>query len=525
MHDVVIIGAGHNGLIVAGALARAGRAPLVLERSDRLGGCAVSSEIAPGYRCPLFAHRAALDPAVVEALKLERHGLEVSPPAARLCAPGLDGTALTLWTDRADASRDIAAFSAADAASYPRFLDAVAAVSAVLRPVMNGRPPSLDRPALSDLIGLLKTGRKFRALDRKDAHRLLRWMSMSVADLAHEWFESEPLCAAVAAGGLLGLHAGPRSPGTAASLLWLAAGEGHSIAPGWSPRGGMGALGEALAGAAAAAGATIRKGAEVGKILVEEGSVTGVVLSSGEHVAARRVVSNLDPRRTLLGLVGANHLPPAFARDVRHIRMRGTLAKVNYAVSSLPEFSALAGWDPARRRAALSGCVRLCPSMDAMERAFDAAKYGRYGQEPWIELAIPSLLDPELASRGGHVVSAYVQYAPYDLRDSTWDLERQRFGDVVTSVIGRYAPGFEQTVVARQVVTPLDLEREIGLTGGQIFHGELALDQLFLARPVLGWERYRTPIRGLFLCGTGTHPGSGLDGRAGWLAAKEILRD
>jgi phytoene dehydrogenase-like protein len=389
--------------------------------------------------------------------------------------------------------------------------------------VFDNQPPSIDRPRLADAINLLKVGRRFRGLARADSHRLLRWLSMSVSDLVHEWFDSEPLAATIAAGGVLGQHFGPRSPGSAAALLWLAAGEGHAIAPGWTAAGGTGSLSDALSAAATHAGAEIRLGASVRQIVVEQGAATGVVLSTGERIAARRVVSNLDPRRTMLELVGPDHLPAELIRELRDIRMRGTLAKVNYAVSSLPAFPGLGGRDRQLRDASLSGCVRLCSSTDALERAFDAAKYGQYSEDPWIELTIPSLADPSLAPANQHVVSAYVQFAPYALRGTTWDMERDRFGQIVTRAIDRFAPGFETSVLARQVITPLDLERDFGLTEGQIFHGELALDQLFLARPLLGWSDSRTPIRNLFLCGVGTHPGTGLDGRSGRLAARAIL--
>lgn len=524
MRDVVIIGGGHNGLVAAAFLARAGLRPLVLERAERIGGCAITSEIVPGFRCPTLAHRAAIDRGVMRALDLERHGLEVVTPAARVCAPTADGRVLTLWTDTARAARDISAFSPRDAERYPGFLSSVAAVSGVFRALTAALPPSIDHLSAADFLDLFKAVRKFRALGKADAYRLLRWLSMPAADFAREWFESEPLCATIAAGGTLGSFLGPRSGGSAAVLLWLAAGEGHPIAPGWTARGGIGAVSEALANAARRAGAEIRVGAEVRQIVVQEGAATGVVLATGEHITARRVVSNADPRRTLLGLVDPVHLAPEFVRGIQNIRMRGTLAKINYAVSSLPRFAGVGASDRHEREAALSGWVRLCPDLDAIERAFDAAKYGRYASDPWIELAIPSILDPGLAPGGQHVVSAYVQFAPYSLRGTTWDRERDHLADLATGTIARYAAGFEQSVVARQIITPLDLERTYALTGGQIFHGELALDQLLAARPLLGWARYVTPIRNLFLCGAGAHPGTGLDGRAGALAAKQVIK-
>jgi len=522
--DAIIVGGGHNGLVCAAFLATGGLKPLVLERGEQVGGCARTTEIAPGFRVPTLAHRAALDPAIVRALGLERHGFRPIRPAALASAPSSDGRVLTLWADTARAARDIASFSARDAQTFPEFLKSVAAISRVLRGVLSTVPPAIDRPGAGDLIQLVTTGRRFRSLGRVDAYRLLRWMPMPVADLVREWFESEPLLATVAAGGVLGSFLGPRSAGSAAILLLLAAGDGQPVAPGFSVAGGMGALADALASAARQAGAEIRTGADVRQILVKDGVATGVVLGTGEEIAAPLVVSNADPRRTLVGLVDPIHLSPEFARRVRHIRMRGALAKVNYAVSALPAFAGLGAMGQDQQRAALSGCVRLSPSLDAMERAFDAAKYGGLADEPWIELAIPSIGDPSLAPDGRHVVSAYVQFAPYQLRDATWDAERDRLGDVATRTIGRYAPGFERSIVARQVITPLDLERVHGLTGGHIFHGELALDQLFVARPLAGWSRYETPIRNLYLCGAGTHPGTGLDGRSGHLAAQQILK-
>jgi phytoene dehydrogenase-like protein len=524
MRDVVIIGAGPNGLVAAAVLAKSGLKPLVLEGTDRVGGCALTGELAPGFRCPTLAHRAALDPSIVRELELERHGLRILRPAALVFAPASDGRALSLWSDPSRAALAISAFSSRDAWRYPEFLASVASISRVLRRIVATAPPFIDAPRVPDVLQLIGTARQFRRLKKVDAYRLLRWLSMPVADLAREWFDSEPLRAVVAAAGLLGAHLGPRSAGSAAILLLLAAGEGQPVAPGWTVRGGPGKLAEALANAARGFGADIRTRAAVRRILVEDGAATGVVLADGEEITAKLVVSSADPRRTLAGLVDPVNLSPESLHRVRHIRMRGTLAKVNYAVRSLPRFIGLDRLAESERHEALTGCVRLGAGLDDLERAFDAAKYGRYSENPWIELVIPSLADPDLAPAGCHVVSAYVQYAPYHLRETTWDAERDRFGDVVTRTIETMAPGFGASVLARQIITPLDLERTYGLTGGHIFHGELALDQMFVARPVLGWPAYHTPIRNLFLCGSGAHPGTGLDGRSGRLAAREILR-
>ena len=522
--DVIVIGGGVNGLVTATLLARAGLKVLVLERADRVGGCARTDEIAPGFRGPALAHAAAIDPVLVRSLGLEQHGLRIVKPAADALAPTKDGRALVLWHDPARASASIRAFSTKDAEQYPRFLNSFAKISAVLRAVAASAPPSIDDPTAGDVIELLKTGRTFRALGKADAYRLLRWMPMAVADLAGEWFESEPLRATTAGGGILGSFLGPWSAGSAAVLLMLGAGDGQPVGSGWFPAGGLGALADALATAARQAGVEIRTGAEVARIEAADGAATGVTLASGDAIAARAVVSNADPKRTLLDLLDPMHLAPEVVRRIQNIRAHGTLAKINYAVSSLPRFAGLDALSAGEQSAALSGRIRLAHDVDGIERAFDAAKYGAFADEPWIELTIPSLADPALAPQRQHVVSAYVQYAPYHLRGTNWDAERDRLAAAATRTIAQYSAGFESSIVARSVITPLDLERTYGLTGGHIFHGELSLDQWFITRPVLGWARYRTPIDHLYLCGSGTHPGTGLDGRSGALAARTILR-
>jgi phytoene dehydrogenase-like protein len=522
--DVVIVGAGHNGLVAATVLARAGLRALVVEASDRIGGAAVSGEIAPGFTCSTLAHRANIDPGIMASLELERHGLRVVSPEAVVTAPTLDGRALTLWRDVRLASTSVAAFSPRDAEAYPAFLASVRAVGAVLRSLMSSPAPDIDHLSAGDLFPLIRTTAAFRSLAKIDAYRLLRWTSMPASDFVCEWFESEPLRATVAAAGLLGGFAGPRSAGTTAALLWLGAGADQPIAPGWTALGGIGAVTGALAAAARAAGVEIRTGSRIVQILVKDEVAAGVVLDNGDEIRAAHVLSTADPRRTMLTLVDPVHLPPEPARRIRNIRMRGTMTKINYAVSALPAFPGLKSGDDATRQARLGGVIRLAEGLDGIERAFDAVKYGRCSDVPWIEMAVPTLADPSLAPSGAHVVSAYVQFAPLTLRDSSWDVERSRFADVATATIESYAPGFARSVLARQVITPLDLQETYGLTGGHIFHGEIALDQLFVGRPTLGWSRHQTPIPGLFLGGAGTHPGGGLDGRSGWQAARAVLR-
>jgi len=553
--DAVVIGGGVNGLVTATLLARSGLKVVVLERGERAGGSA------------LLSHTASIDPSLVRSLGLEQHGLKIVRPAADACAPTLDGRALILWHDVARASTSIRAFSANDAEQYPRFLNSFAKISAVLRRVAASTPPSIDDPTAGDVLELLKAGRAFRALGKADAYRLLRWMPMAVADLASEWFESEPLRATIAAGGVLGSFLGPRSAGSAAVLMMLGAGEGQPVASGWFAGGKPGALADALGAAARQAGVEIRTGADVARIEVADGAVTGVTLASGDAFAARAVVSSADPKRTLLGLLDPIHLAPEIVRRIQNIRTHGTLAYMTFVVSSLPRFAGIEALHGAERAHALSGRIRLARDVDGIERAFDAAKYGGFADEPWIELTIQSIADSASTPQGQHVISAYVQYAPYHLKGRAealphksghltgrpealphksghltgrpealphksgaglqpceWDAQRDRLAATATRTIEQYAPGFEASIVSRTVMTPLDLERTYGMTGGHIFHGELSLDQWFVTRPLLGWARYRTPIDRLYLCGAGTHPGTGLDGRSGANAAREILK-
>ena len=515
----IVVGGGHNGLIAAFYLARAGLKPLVLERRTVVGGCAVTGEIAPGYRCPTLAH--ALGPiraSIASDLQLARR-VEFVRPEPRLVALSPDGPPLRLYSDRTRSVESVRAISGTDAERYADFCDALAKLGGFLSPLLDVTPPTLDGPSAGELWDLLKTGRRFRALGRRDGHRLLRWMPMAVADLVSEFFSHDLVQAAAATRGFFGTAAGPWSAGTGALLLLNAA---NDAAPGGdyvTVRGGPGALTKALADAAREAGAEIRVGAEVDRILVADGAAAGVRLRDGSEILSDAVISNADPKRTLLGLVDPAELEPGFLTRLRNYRMPGTVAKVNLALRGLPAFKGIDSSD-------LHGRVQIGHSLDYLERAFDSSKYGEVSPAPYLELTIPSLADPSLAPRDGHVMSVYVQFAPYRLSSGAgWSSVRNELGRLVVRTIEQYAPELSLLVEHRQVFTPEDLEQEFALTGGHIFHGEPALDQLFTMRPVLGCAQYRTPVRSLYLCGAGTHPGGGLTGAAGRNAAREIVKD
>ncbi len=520
--DIVIIGAGHNGLVAAFFLARAGFQPLILERRPMVGGAAITEEFHPGFRCSTLAHATGpLLPPVARALRLGRHGLEMIEPEAVLFAPAGDGRALVLRRDTARSAEAIAKFSRKDGENYVAFAAALARMGTFLARLLTLTPPEIDKPTLADLWKLARLAKGFRGLGKKDMLRLLRWGPMAVADFVAEWFETELLRAAVAARGIFGTAMGPWSPGTTAVLLLRAAADSHPAGRTIFPRGGMGALTQAMAAAARAAGAEIRTGAEVAQIAVKSGAVAGIVLASGEEIPAKAVVSNADPKRTFLRLVDPIHLEPDFLVKMQHYRCPGTAAKINLALDRLPGFPALHDGDPN----ALAGRIHIGPETDYLERAFDDWKYGNFSRQPYLDVAIPSLSDPSLAPPGKQVMSVYMQYAPFELREGDWAHRREELADRAIETLAAYAPDLPNLIVARQIVTPQELEQIYSLTGGHIFHGELSLDQFFAARPLLGWARYRTPIRGLYLCGSGTHPGNGVTGASGYNAAREIRKD
>jgi phytoene dehydrogenase-like protein len=452
-------------------------------------------------------------------MQLERR-VQFVRPDPRLVSLARDGRALVFAADIAATAEAIRPFSGKDAARYPEFCASLERIGGFLSELIDVTPPPIDSPSAGELWKLLKTGRRFRALGRKESFAILRWAPMAVADLVAEWFESDLLQATIAARAIHGTAMGPWSAGTGALLMLGAA---IDPAPGGSSAsavGGPGAVTSAMAEAAREAGAEIRTGADVRQILVKDGRAAGVVLADGTEIPSAAIVSSADPRHTFLALIDPIELEPGFLTRIRNYRVPGTVAKVNVALRGLPAFRGVAG-DPA---ASLRGRVHVGPGIDYLERAFDASKYGEMSSSPYLDIAFPSIADPSLAPAGRHVMSVHMQYAPFSRRGGTWDGYEDAIANLVMRTLEDYAPGVTALVEHRQVTTPLALERVYGLTGGHIHHGELALDQLFTMRPTLGWADYRTPIDGLFLCGSGTHPGNGLTGASGRNAAREILR-
>ncbi len=520
--DVIIVGGGHNGLVTAFYLAKAGFKPLLLERRSEVGGAAVTEEFHPGFRCSTLAHNAGpLRADIVRDMQLQQHGLKLTTPEVNTVSLLPDGRALVLYSDTQKAAQEIAQWSQKDAASYADFGTALGKIGKVIGEALAMTPPNIDSPSSGDLWGMLKTGRSIRNLGKKDLYRVLRWGPMAAADLVAEFFDTEPLRATIAARGIFGTFLGPWSAGSSLVLMLRAAGDPTPAGSVQFPAGGVGAITQAMAAAAKQAGAEIRTDAEIAEIRVKDGVATGVVLKSGEELNARAVVSNADPKRTLMQLVDPSHLSPDFVQKIKNYRCMGTVAKINLALSGLPEFTALKSKG---NGSLLQGRIQISPEIDYLERAFDESKYGNFSRNPYIEIAFPSLSDPSLAPNGQHVMSIYMQYAPYNLKNSDWESQRTALGETVVKTIAQYAPNLPQLILRHQIITPKDLEETYGLTGGHIFHGELALDQFFTMRPLLDWARYKTPIENLYLCGSGTHPGTGLTGGSGANAAREIVK-
>jgi len=520
-YDAIVIGGGHNGLVSAAYLARAGKQVLVLERRHVLGGAAVTEEVFPGFRFSVCSYVVSLlRPEIIRELDLPRHGLEILPLDGTL-TPMPDGDHLWRVNDHARTRREIYRHSPTDAEAYDEYAKAMVEMARFVKPILSMVPPD---PFSLDLAGfgrLLDLGRRFRRLSRPGQHRLLQLMTMSAADMLDQWFETDVLKATMSASGIIGTFLGVRSPGTAYVLLHHYMGEIDGAFRSWGfSRGGTGAISLAIAGAAREAGVEIRTQSPVERIRTRNGRATGVVLPGGEEVGGTVVLSSADPNVTFLRLCEPGSLGPEFLEEVRRYKFRGSSAKVNLALDALPDFTCLPGPGPHLR-----GAISISPSVEYMERAYDDAKYGEFSRHPYIDVVIPSLTDPSVAPPGKHVLSCFVQYAPYKLREGTWDEKREAFGDTVVDTLAAYAPNLKRIILHRQVLTPLDLEREWSLTEGNIFQGELSLEQLFFLRPVPGWARYRTPLRNLYLCGSATHPGGGIMGAPGRLAALEVLKD
>jgi phytoene dehydrogenase-like protein len=529
--DAVVIGGGHNGLVTAAYLGRAGWRVLVLERRARPGGAVETSEVAPGFRVPTLAHTVGrLRPSVVRELGLARHGLSLVAPEIRAFAPAPNGPAIALWADVARTADGLRARSTRDAERYTAFDRLVRSLGGFLAELAAMTPPDIASPSLSDALSGLRLGRTFRGLGRNDARTLLRVLPMAVADFVGEAFGDDGLRAAIAARGVQHTAMGPSSAGTAGVLLADSAGtDGGAAGQTVFARGGPGAVTDALVSAVRSTGGSVRTEAEVVSVGDRDGSVTGVTLATGEEIASRVVVAAIDPKTLLTRLVDPVTIGPSLRWRAANIRTPGTVAKVNFALSGVPKFGSAAS-EP---ELLLRGRITMAPGIDALERAFDDSKYGRMSRHPFLEATIPSLVDPslvvgaQLGRRRGppHVMSVIAQWLPYKLRDGDWDARRDELGDLVVRELEVYAPGLGRQVVGRQVITPLDLQRDWGLGGGHPLHGEPGLDQFFLWRPLLGHARYRMPVDGLYLAASGAHPGGGVTGAPGANAAREILAD
>ena len=524
-YDAVIIGGGHNGLICAAYLARAGRKVLVLERRHVLGGAAVTEEKHPGFHFSVASYVVSLfRPSIIRDLDLTKHGLEILPLETAF-SPHLEGPGLCRWADPERSRREIARFSKKDSEIYPEFGLTMSRMAHFAKGIVDSpapKPTSLDP---RELLRMLRLAEPIRQGGIRDFDLHSKLLTMSSVDFLERWFESQALMGPMSVSGIIGTYLGVRSPGTAYVLLHHYLGEIDGAFRSWGySKGGTGGISLACARAAEAHGVEIRTEAEVDHVRVSGGRATGVVLSNGDEIGGKIVLSNCDPHRTFFGLLGEQHLEDDFVRQLRRYRLRGSSGKVNLAVDRLPQFRERGG--PNEGSTFLRGDIAIAPSIDYLERAYDDAKYGNFSKRPYLNVVIPSLLDPTVAPPGKHIVSCFVQYAPYRLAEGpeAWPEKREAFGDAVVETLAEYSPGLQDSILYRQVLTPWDMEQELGLTEGNIFQGELSLEQLLFQRPVAGWSRYATPVKGLWMCGSGTHPGGGIMGSSGQLAAQAALR-
>lgn len=520
-YDALIIGGGHNGLVNAAYLARAGKRVLVLEKRHVLGGAAVTEEIYPGFKFTEFSYVVSLlRPEIIRDLNLPGHGLEILPLPSTF-TPLPNGDHIAFWDDHEETRQEIYRHSPQDADAYHEYGKLMYHMAKAVRPILSMIPPDPTSLSPRDLTGLLKFGLHMRGLGDEKLYDLYKLMTMGSGDYLDEWFETDALKGTKAASGIIGTFLGPRSPGTAYVLLHHYMGEIDGVFRAWGfAKGGTGGISDAIANAARSLGAEIRCNAPVARVITKDGRAEGVALANGDELHAKVVVSTLDPKQTFLKLTSEKELPSDFVQDIRRFKYRGSSGKVNLALDGLPNFTAMPG---VGRH--LVGAMSISPSVDYLERAYDDAKYGNFSQKPYMDAIIPSMIDPNMAPPGKHVMSIFVQYAPYHLNGGWNDEQREAFGDTVINTLAEYAPNLKDIILHRQVLTPWDIEQITGLTEGNIFQGELALSQLFFLRPSPQWANYRTPIRNLYQCGAGTHPGGGIMGAGGRLAALEILQD
>ncbi len=526
--DVLIVGGGHNGLVTAGYLARRGLKVTVLERRRLVGGACVTEEIWPGYKVSTLSYLCSLlQPQIIRDLELARFGYHIYPKDPSFFTAFPDGRHIFFFQDMRKTVEQMAQFSARDAAYYPQYEVELAHLAEWVESLLMETPPNIVGRKLEDLVSLGRFGMRALKLGDEGLVRMAKVMTQSVRDFLDERFESDEIKTTLATDGVIGTNGGPATPGTAYILLHHVMGGAAGARGLWGfIRGGMGAISEALAASARAHGATIRTDAEVERILVRDDRACGAVLKGGEEIAARIVVSNADPRRTFLGLLDERHLPEEFLHSIRNFRVEGCSVKINLALDALPNFTAFPNRSDREINLPHKTTMHVCPTMDYIDRAWEDAKQGRPSRNPMLECTIPTAYDNSIAPPGKHIMCIFAQYAPYSLRDAVWDQAlKDRFADRCIDALADYAPNIRDIILHRQVVSPLDLETEYGLTGGNIFHGEMDLDQFFFMRPVAGWAKYRTPIRNLYLCGSGTHPGGGVMGAPGYNAAREILRD
>jgi len=524
LYDAIIIGAGHNGLTAAAYLARAGNTTLVLERRDIVGGCCVTEQIAPGCRASTTSYIASmLRPEVIRDLRLAEHGLRMVPCDPALQVPFPDGQLVSWWANRDRVVAELRKISAKDADTFIRVDDQLKKLARYLQPFFLEPPPEPGTQSFDSWSDLFRVGKRFRGISTTEISQLVSFLTGSLGEFLDRNYESEKVKTLFLANNVYGKHGGPYQPGSALGLLFhLLSGGEHELQGFYGHvMGGMGAITNAMAKAARAFGAEIRTSAAVKQIDSRDGRVRAVVLEDGTEIRARVVLSNADPKRTFLGMVPERDLPAGFVHAIRGIKMDGPCAKVNMVLSEEPRFTGTpASYDPQQR-----SLFTLVPSLEFAERCYDTAKFGEIPEQLWVDCVVASNADPSLAPAGKHIMTSFVQYVPYKLRQGTWEENREQLGDRVIKKIAEYAPNVPKAIVARQVLTPLDLERTYGLTEGNIFHGDLNLEQLFFNRPVAGWSQYRTPLAGLYLCGAGAHPGGGVTGAPGHNAAYQVLRD